>query len=182
MKQYCYPWTNRKMELYSGASAILLCVVLLVLLVAGAWVASREGSPVLLLPLTLLCGTLICLWLREAVYGVLAATRQYALNGQGLMLTDIRGKETLYPWAHISNICICTVFRKDRTPGQGKNVIWFSLGRNRWEPPVPSYMTRWNSFYRIVHYPRSLVVIACTPEVLEAVKRHSGREVPDYRN
>ena len=43
-------------------------------------------------------------------------------------------------------------------------------------------MTRWNSFYRIVHYPRSLVVIACTPEVLEAVKRHSGREVPDYRN
>lgn len=54
MKQYCYPWTNRKMELYSGASAILLCVVLLVLLVAGAWVASREGSPVLLLPLTLL--------------------------------------------------------------------------------------------------------------------------------
>ena len=95
MKQYCYPWTNRKMELYSGASAILLCVVLLVLLVAGAWVASREGSPVLLLPLTLLCGTLICLWLREAVYGVLAATRQYALNGQGLMLTDMRGKETL---------------------------------------------------------------------------------------
>lgn len=126
----------------------------------------------------LLAGGGLGLGLLIGLFGIvndLVLTREYAIDTQGITLRYGGRKRVFYPWSRVRQICIC-VIHPGKLESVRDEVIWCSLGKRRKLPPG------WRNWeYEAFHFPRVLTV-EYTPERLEAFRRCSGREIPDYRN
>ena len=106
-------------------------------------------------------------------------TREYELTPEGICVRYANHFVKLYPWAAITQMCICSIHQAPRR-NASTDVIWCTVGTINNGPPTPNCFWR-SEFYGFFHL-NSVIQIEYSDNRLNQFRRLTHQNIQDYRN